>query len=57
MPLMNYILYPTLATLTIPIIAPLARFSGVGGALVVTAFQAMGMLGHSITAASTILTR
>ena len=44
-----------LATLSIPIIAPLARFSGVGGDLVVTAFQCASGLVNLITPTSAVV--
>ena len=44
-----------LATLSIPIIAPLARFSGVGGDLVVTAFQAASGLVNLLTPTSAVV--
>ena len=44
-----------LATLSIPIIAPLAQFSGVGGALIVTAFQAASGLVNLLTPTSAVV--
>ena len=44
-----------LATLSIPIIAPLGRFSGVGGALVVTAFQSASGLVNIITPTAAVV--
>jgi uncharacterized ion transporter superfamily protein YfcC len=44
-----------LATLSIPILAPLGGFSGVGGALVVTAFQAASGLVNLITPTAAVV--
>ena len=44
-----------LATLSVPIIAPLAQFSGVGGELVVTAFQCASGLVNLITPTSAVV--
>ena len=44
-----------LATLSIPIIAPLGRFAGVGGDLVVTAFQSASGLVNIITPTAAVV--
>ena len=44
-----------LATLSIPIVAPLARFSGAGGELVVTAFQSASGLVNLVTPTSAVV--
>lgn len=44
-----------LATLSVPILAPLGRFAGVGGDLVVTAFQAASGLVNMITPTAAVL--
>ena len=44
-----------LATLSIPIIAPLGRFSGVGGDLVVTAFQSASGLVNIVTPTAAVV--
>lgn len=44
-----------LATLSIPIIAPMAQFSGVGGDLIVTAFQCASGLVNLITPTSAVV--
>ena len=44
-----------LATLSIPIIAPLSRFAGVGGDLVVTAFQSASGLVNIITPTAAVV--
>jgi uncharacterized ion transporter superfamily protein YfcC len=44
-----------LATLSIPIVAPLGRFAGVGGDLVVTAFQAASGLVNIITPTAAVV--
>jgi len=44
-----------LATLSIPIVAPLGRFAGVGGALIVTAFQAASGLVNLITPTAAVV--
>ncbi len=44
-----------LATLSIPIIAPLAQFAGVSGALIVTAFQAASGLVNLLTPTSAVV--
>ena len=44
-----------LATLSIPIVAPLGRFAGVGGDLVVTAFQSASGLVNIITPTAAVV--
>ena len=44
-----------LATLSVPILAPLGRFAGVGGELVVTAFQAASGLVNMVTPTAAVL--
>jgi len=44
-----------LATLSIPILAPMGKFAGVGGALVVTAFQSASGLVNLITPTAAVL--
>ena len=44
-----------LATLSIPIIAPLGKFAGVGGDLVVTAFQSASGLVNIITPTAAVV--
>ena len=44
-----------LATLSIPIVAPLGRFAGVGGELVVTAFQSASGLVNIITPTAAVV--
>jgi len=44
-----------LATLSVPILAPLGRFAGVGGDLVVTAFQAASGLVNMLTPTAAVL--
>ena len=44
-----------LATLSVPILAPLAKFAGVSGALVVTAFQSASGLVNLITPTAAVV--
>ena len=44
-----------LATLSVPILAPLGQFAGVGGALVVTAFQSASGLVNMITPTAAVV--
>ena len=44
-----------LATLSIPVIAPLGRFAGVGGDLVVTAFQSASGLVNILTPTAAVV--
>ena len=44
-----------LATLSIPIVAPLGKFAGVGGDLVVTAFQSASGLVNIITPTAAVV--